>query len=118
VCSSDLDFIGKKVVEHHLVVADPIIVEFGEKFYHFNSGDRKRIENHPAIMPEELVRRHIQSWSIEGDIVYDPFSGSGTTSKVAYEMGRTYLGSEINKEYYEASIEIVKQSTQYKQFFK
>jgi DNA modification methylase len=85
---------------------------------HFKSGDRKRIENHPAIMPEELVRRHIQSWSIEGDIVYDPFSGSGTTSKVAYEMGRTYLGSEINKEYYEASIEIVKQSTQYKQFFK
>jgi site-specific DNA-methyltransferase (adenine-specific) len=84
---------------------------------HFKSNDKKRIENHPAIMPEELVRRHIQSWSIEGDIVYDPFSGSGTTSKVAAEMGRTYLGSEINKEYYEASIQILNESLKYKQFF-
>jgi DNA modification methylase len=74
---------------------------------HFKSGDRKRIENHPAIMPEEIVKRHIQSWSKEGDLVYDPFSGSGTTSKVAVEMGRKYLGSEINREYHQASIEIL-----------
>jgi site-specific DNA-methyltransferase (adenine-specific) len=84
---------------------------------HFKSNDKKRIENHPAIMPEELVRRHIQSWTNEGDIVYDPFSGSGTTSKVAAEMDRTYLGSEINKEYYEASIGILNESLKYKQFF-
>lgn len=84
---------------------------------HFKKGDRKRIDNHPAIMPEEMVRRHIQSWSKEGDIVYDPFSGSGTTSKVAYEMNRNYIGSEINKEYWEASIDIISKSTKHKQFF-
>lgn len=76
---------------------------------HFKSGDRKRIENHPAIMPEEIVKRHIQSWSKEGDLVYDPFSGSGTTSKVAIEMGRDYIGSEINTEYYNASVDIIKE---------
>ena len=74
---------------------------------HFKKGDKKRIENHPAIMPEEIVKRHIQSWSKEGDLVYDPFSGSGTTSKIALEMGRKYLGSEINTEYHQASIEIL-----------
>lgn len=74
---------------------------------HFKKGDRKRIENHPAIMPEEIVKRHIQSWSKEGDLVYDPFSGSGTTSKIALEMGRNYLGSEINTEYYKASVDII-----------
>ena len=58
-------------------------------------------------MPEEIVKRHIQSWSKEGDLVYDPFSGSGTTSKIALEMGRKYLGSEINTEYHQASIEIL-----------
>jgi site-specific DNA-methyltransferase (adenine-specific) len=84
---------------------------------HFKSSDKKRIENHPAIMPEELVKRHIQTWSKKGDIVYDPFSGSGTTSKVAAEMGRTYLGSEINQEYYEASIGILNETLKYKQFF-
>jgi DNA modification methylase len=77
---------------------------------HFKRGDRKRIENHPAIMPEEIVKRHIQSWSKKGDIVYDPFSGSGTTSKVALEMGRNYIGSEINTEYYNASIDILKET--------
>jgi len=76
---------------------------------HFKKGDRKRIENHPAIMPEEMVKRHIQSWSKKGDLVYDPFSGSGTTSKVAIEMGRDYLGSEINTEYYNASVDIIKE---------
>ncbi len=76
---------------------------------HFKRGDRKRIENHPAIMPEEMVKRHIQSWSKKGDLVYDPFSGSGTTSKVAIEMGRDYIGSEINTEYYNASLDIIKE---------
>jgi len=87
---------------------------------HFKKTDKKRIENHPAIMPEELVRRHIQSWCKEGDIVYDPFSGSGTTCKVALEMNRNYIGSEINPEYYNASIEILNQTNKknkYTEFF-
>ena len=64
-------------------------------------GKEEGSEFHPAVFPEKLVRDHIISWSNEGDIVYDPFSGSGTTAKVAYINNRHYIGSEISKEYYE-----------------
>ncbi len=54
---------------------------------------------HPAVFPEKLVRDHIWTWSNEGDLVYDPFMGSGTTAKVARALGRKYIGFEISKEY-------------------
>lgn len=55
--------------------------------------------NHPAIFPEELAKDHILSWSNEGDLVYDPFMGSGTTAKMAILNNRNYIGSEISSEY-------------------
>jgi DNA modification methylase len=54
---------------------------------------------HPAVFPESLVSDHISSWSNEGDIVYDPFMGSGTTAIAAKKLGRNYIGSEISQEY-------------------
>lgn len=54
---------------------------------------------HPAVFPEKLVADHILSWSNEGDLVLDPFMGSGTTAKVARILGRKYIGFEISKEY-------------------
>jgi site-specific DNA-methyltransferase (adenine-specific) len=54
---------------------------------------------HPAIFPERLANDHIISWSNEGDLVYDPFMGSGTTAKMAIINNRNYIGSEISKEY-------------------
>ena len=54
---------------------------------------------HPAIFPERLARDHITSWSNEGDIVLDPFMGSGTTAKVARALNRHYIGFEISAEY-------------------
>lgn len=59
--------------------------------------------DHPAIFPEDLARDHILSWSNEGDIVLDPFSGSGTTAKMARELGRHYIGIEVNESYVEIS---------------
>ena len=55
--------------------------------------------NHPATFPEKMVADHINSWSNEGDIVLDPFMGSGTTAKVARALGRHYIGFEISAEY-------------------
>lgn len=54
---------------------------------------------HPAVFPEKLVRDHVVSWSNEGDIVMDPFSGSGTTCKIAKLLNRNYIGFEISEEY-------------------
>ena len=54
---------------------------------------------HPAIFPEALARDHILSWSNEGDIVLDPFSGSGTTLKMAKMLSRQYIGIDISPEY-------------------
>lgn len=55
--------------------------------------------DHPAVFPELLVRDHINSWSNEGDVVLDPFMGSGTTAKVARALNRHYIGFEISAEY-------------------
>lgn len=56
---------------------------------------------HPAMYPEALVYDHLVSWSVEGDLVYDPFLGSGTTGKMAVLYGRRFIGSEKNSEYFE-----------------
>ena len=54
---------------------------------------------HPAPYPEALAQDHIISWSNEGDLVYDPFMGSGTTAKMAILNKRNYIGSEISSDY-------------------
>ena len=56
---------------------------------------------HPATFPEKLANDHILSWSNEGDLVYDPFMGSGTTAKMAILNKRNWIGSEISQEYCE-----------------
>jgi len=54
---------------------------------------------HPAIFPEKLAQDHILSWSNEGDVVLDPFLGSGTTAIACINTNRNYIGFEISKEY-------------------
>ena len=59
----------------------------------------KNAHKHPAIFPDELAKKHIYSWSNEGELVYDPFMGSGTTAKMAHLQKRKWIGSEISNEY-------------------
>ena len=66
-------------------------------------------KSHPAIFPEALARDHILSWSNEGDTVLDPFSGSGTTAKMARLMGRRAIGIEVNQEYCDIAVERLRQ---------
>ena len=60
---------------------------------------------HPTQKPEELVRKFVLASSNKGDIVLDPFSGSGTTLVVAEQLNRRWLGCDINAEYNEWAIE-------------
>lgn len=55
--------------------------------------------DHPTQKPEKLIAKLILASSAEGDIVFDPFMGSGTTAVVAKKLGRHYFGIEINEEY-------------------
>ena len=58
-----------------------------------------RQNEHIAMFPEELPRRIIKMFSFVGEIVLDPFLGSGTTTKVAAALHRNSIGYEINKDY-------------------
>ena len=64
-----------------------------------NNTSKDDVFAHPAVFPEKLAKDHIISWSNPGDLVYDPFMGSGTTAKIAMLHNRNYIGSEISKEY-------------------
>jgi DNA modification methylase len=56
-------------------------------------------EKHPAPFPDEMPKRLIKLHSFYGDTILDPFLGTGTTAKVALELGRKAIGYELNKEY-------------------
>lgn len=56
---------------------------------------------HPTQKPEELISVLIQWWSDQGDLVVDPFAGSGTICVVAQQLGRQYIGIEARQEYVE-----------------
>ena len=64
----------------------------------------KRQGKHPTQKPIELLKRIIVAHSKEGDLILDPFSGSGTTGIAAIEHGRRYVGVDIEAEYLELSI--------------
>lgn len=59
----------------------------------------KSDKDHPAVFPEELCRRILKYYSFEGDVVLDPFAGSGTFGRVAIKMGRLPIMCEIDEEY-------------------
>ena len=67
---------------------------------------------HPAMFPEKLANDHIISWSNPGDIVFDPFVGSGTTAKMALLNGRNYIGIDISEEYCEIARKRIAEHTQ------
>ena len=77
----------------------------------FNTASLK--EPHFAVFPKDLPGLCIKAGSREGDIVLDPFMGSGTTALVAQELGRKWIGIELNPEY----IEIIKRRTAQTQLF-
>lgn len=56
-------------------------------------------EAHFAVYPTELIEPCVKAGSAIGDIVLDPFSGSGTTGEVALKLGRNYVGCELNPDY-------------------
>ena len=87
-----------------------IVAETSRRFNVWQIGRGKNLSSHPAVFPYELVRDHIKSWSNEGDIVLDPFIGSGTTAIAAKNLGRKFIGFEIDKEYFDEANSVVEEN--------
>ena len=75
--------------------------EDASTLYHapINAADKK-LYKHPTIKPLPLVMRLIRNSSKEGDVVLDPFMGSGTTGVACKLLGRKFIGVELNEGYY------------------
>ena len=75
-------------------------LEFTKSVWKFPAASARQA-NHPAPFPVELPLRLIHLYSFEGDLVLDPFMGSGTTAEAAVRAGRRYVGYEIDARYVE-----------------
>lgn len=73
-------------------------MEWTKSIWTMNAESAKRI-GHPAPFPEELPYRLIQLYSFKGDIIIDPFMGSGTTAVSAIKSERKFVGYDISQEY-------------------
>ena len=62
-------------------------------------------KGYPYAIALEVVKRCIANFTKEGDVCYDPFMGSGTTAISCLELDRKYIGSEINEDYYNLSLD-------------
>lgn len=76
------------------------IQQYGQR-YNVWKIDTVKVNNygHPAVFPVQLAKDHIISWSNEGDVVLDPFMGSGTTGVACVETNRKYIGFDISEDY-------------------
>lgn len=79
------------------------IQSFGQRHNVWNICPEKSNKNrkHPAVFPEQLAKDHIISWSNDGDTVFDPFMGSGTTGVACVNANRNFIGIEIDDQYFE-----------------
>lgn len=105
---SEYDRRGSRVTRRNKI---PYVMdEFGIRYniWEISTGCGKSSKdkiNHPAIFPEQLARDHINSWSNPGDLVVDPFMGSGTTGKICIELNRDFIGIEKNDKYFKEAKE-------------
>ncbi len=75
-------------------------LEYTRSVWRFPPESARRV-GHPAPFPEELPRRCIQLYTFSGDVVLDPFAGSGTTCVAAARLGRHYVCIDNKEEYVE-----------------
>jgi len=101
----DSDDLGRRSAKG--IIAD---TKIKGNIWYFGTGSGKSTTDkiafqHPATFPEQLAHDHIVSWSNEGGIVFDPFMGSGTTGKKSFQLNRSFIGIEIDSEYFKIAVE-------------
>jgi site-specific DNA-methyltransferase (adenine-specific) len=91
-------------------IARDEFLEFTKSVWRFDA-ERARGVGHPAPFPVELPYRCIQLYTFEGDVVLDPFMGSGQTAIAALKTGRRYIGYEVDQEYVRLSERRISEAT-------
>jgi len=84
-------------------------VQWSKSIWKFPTVSAKKI-GHPAPFPVELPKRLIEFYSYEGDVILDPFMGSGSTAIAAKNLKRHYVGYEISQEYVDLALKRIKSS--------
>ena len=103
---------GRRELDYHVneVMVDyqdwDMAVAQNRRLFKVSSGEEIK---HPAVFPVELPMRHIESWTNEGDVVLDPFMGSGTTAIAAMRLNRHFIGLEMNPDYVEIANTLISQ---------
>jgi len=77
----------------------------------------KEKTDHPCPVPVELIKRIILLTTNEGDTIFDPFMGSGTTGVAATQLGRNFIGCEIDPDYFAIAEKRIKEATLQPQLF-
>lgn len=108
----DRNYRGQVTADEVYVGKDVKVIKDRKKLaniwtYSQNNGIDRSI-NHKAQFPENLASDHILSWSNKGDLILDPFMGSGTTAKMSILNDRKFLGFEISPEYCEIAEQRIK----------
>lgn len=92
--------------ENHLNCQTPkewIKAQLGVWQFHYNGKDIRDKSVHPAIFPINLAKRVVELFSHEGELILDPFVGSGTTLLAAQELNRNAVGFDLNEQYIQLS---------------
>lgn len=98
IVASKGDFSRKPKPGSKITITKEEFIEFTRSVWKFPPESARKI-GHPAPFPVELPYRCIQLYTFKGDVVLDPFVGSGTTAVAAVMTGRHYVGIDINEEY-------------------
>jgi len=90
----------EKADGRHNTIEKQEFIDLTKSIWRFPTASAKRI-GHPAPFPIELPRRTIEFYTFAGDVVLDPFMGSGSTALAARQTGRQFIGLDISKEFIE-----------------
>jgi DNA modification methylase len=80
-----------------------VVKEFSRRFNVWKMSRGRNKTSHPAVFPEQLAVDHIISWSNPGDSILDPFMGSGTTGVACIKAERSFIGIELDGDYFDIS---------------
>jgi DNA modification methylase len=117
-----IEVFSKETLKHpgdkeNIDISKDEFIEYVNGHWSIAPETRMKKFDHPAMFPEELVKRCIKLFSYKNDLVLDPFNGAGTTTFVANFLERRYIGIDISETYCEIARERISSTNLLNKFF-